>query len=97
MKKLNPMDTCPKDKPVLLDAGYPWLVYGIWNEVSKQFCYCNLEASQMADDKLDTYFSNEWEAPTDRKGNPNFFGWLPIPEGYELNQMLKKSQSGCDG
>lgn len=68
----NNMKTAPKDKPIILDVGYPWLVYGHWNEADQSWCYANLNASTMKSGAVDVWFENEQEK------NPR--GWLPMPE-----------------
>ena len=53
------METAPKNKPVLLDVGLTWPVYGIWNKPSGYWVYSNLQASLNNSKWTDTYFENE--------------------------------------
>lgn len=69
---LNDMKTAPKDRPIILDVGYPWPVVGQWNEHDQSWCYANLQASKMESGDVDVWFENEHEK------NPK--GWLPMPE-----------------
>jgi hypothetical protein len=80
VSKLNPMDTAPKDTPILLDAGHPWLVMAIWNEANRSWVYANLQIDMYFGEWNDTYWENEWENPVNSKGLPNVFGWMPVPE-----------------
>ena len=69
---MNPMNTAPKDKVILLDVGYPCLFCGHWNDYDKKWVYAELNANMVDGVYNDTYFENEYEK------EPR--GWLPMPE-----------------
>lgn len=66
---LQPMETAPKDEPVLLDAGFGFLSVGHWNHTEECWVYALLSCNDM--NGHDIFFENEYEA------NPK--GWLPLP------------------
>lgn len=76
----QPIETAPKDRPILLHAAYPWAVYGIWNEVSKKWVIANLQCDQFEGAWIDTYFENEHESTDDSRGIPTVTHWMPVPE-----------------
>lgn len=90
---LKAMDTAPKDKPILIDAGYPWLVMAIWNEAGKNWVYANLQVDMYMGNYNDTYWESEYESPVNSKGIPNVFGWIPVPEldGMEIDKKARKA------
>ena len=71
-QQLNPMETAPKDKAILLDVGLPWLVSGVWNNADETWVYANVQVGMYEGDLYDTYFENEYEKEP--------LGWLPIPD-----------------
>ncbi|NBV95822.1 MAG: hypothetical protein EBR90_03410 [Actinobacteria bacterium] len=68
---MNPMQSAPKDRPILLDVGCPWLVYGHWCECSGKWVYANLCQETHSEGAIEVWFENEHEK------NPK--GWLLIP------------------
>lgn len=71
--KLNPMNTAPKDRPILLDLGLPWIVYGAWNGANGEWSYANMQTGLYGGEWSDTYFETEYEKEP--------LGWLPLPSG----------------
>lgn len=68
----QPMETAPKNTPIILDVGYPWAVVGVWNAPGESWCYSSLQATGDIAAFNDTWFENEHEkAPK---------GWMPLPE-----------------
>lgn len=70
--KLQPIETAPRDRCILLHAGYPWLVVGHYNEYHQEWVYASLQAQKMDTGDSDHYFENEH----DKKP----LGWMPLPE-----------------
>lgn len=73
------MANAPKDKPILLDAGYPWPVVGIWNDANQKWAYANLQCGMVDGEWSDTYWESDQEPEFDSKGNRNIDGWQPLP------------------
>ena len=69
---MNTPETAPKDKPILIDVGLPWLVVGAWNEPDDSWVYANFQINLFKEDWNDTYFENEHEQFIN--------GWLPLPD-----------------
>lgn len=69
---LNPMETAPKDKPILLDVGLPYLVVGVWHQVHKEWVYEAFHMDSYNGELVDAYFESEYEKEP--------LGWLPIPD-----------------
>lgn len=75
MSKLNPWQpiaTAPKDKPILLDVGFPWPLVGIWNEPSGKWVCADLQMGLYEGQYNDTYFENDYFSTPTR--------WHAIPE-----------------
>jgi hypothetical protein len=66
----------PKDRPVLLNVGYPWMVVGIWNEAQQEFATAELEWSSY-EGKDDPAWVTEWAKPHEVKN------WMPPPHNPE--------------
>ncbi len=85
LRKWLNMKDAPKDKPILLDVGYPWPVVGIWNDADKKWVYANLQCGQVDGKWNDTYWDNEQESELDGKGNRNIDGWMHLLIPQEAN------------
>ena len=93
--KWNPPESAPKDGNLILaDVGMPWPVVAVWNSHDEKWVYSNLQACEMANNTLDTYFENEQEK--------TIKGWLPLPElpvlkawhGVDADKFVDDLRSG---
>jgi len=55
------IDSAPKNRPVLLDVGLPWAVFGIYNAESNEWVFADLQAEEISQDVYSNYFQNEYE------------------------------------
>jgi len=94
MSETRGMETAPKDKTILLDAGLPWLVIGIWNVPSEMWVYADLRVDLYEGKWADSYFENEHEKSP--------IGWLPMPDVQEVkfkqfaDELITIALQGCD-
>ena len=93
--KWNPPESAPKDgNPILADVCLPWAVVAVWNTYEHKWTYASLQACEMHDNTLDTYFENEQES--------TIKGWLPMPElpsskawrGVDADKFVEDLRSG---
>lgn len=68
----NPPETAPKDRPILLDVGFPTPVIGAYNPVAGEWTYGEFQIGLFDGEWNDTYFECEYT----KKIN----GWMPLPE-----------------
>jgi hypothetical protein len=73
LKSWKSPESAPKDGTLILaDVGLPWAVVAVWNTCIGKWSYANLQACEMANNTLDTYFENETDT--------TIKGWLPMPQ-----------------
>lgn len=69
MNPLNPMDSAPKDQPILIDTGLGFLQIAHWNNLEECWVFAALNCNDGDGD--DIYFETDYEQwPA---------GWLPLP------------------
>ena len=93
--KWNSPESAPKDgNQILADVGCQWAVVAVWNTCIEKWVYANLQACEMVNNTLDTYFENEQES--------TIKGWLPLPElpaskawhGVDADKFVEDLRSG---
>jgi hypothetical protein len=66
---MNPPETAPKDRTILVDCGYPWLCVAIWSEYAEKWCIAEIQYNE-CDGKADPWWINESETEIN--------GWIPL-------------------
>jgi hypothetical protein len=74
---LGSPETTPRDRCILLDVGYPWLVMGCWNDYLACFVYANLEVDVTIKDEGGYLVDSSYV--TETANSEEVLGWFPIP------------------
>ena len=66
-------ETAPIDgTPIIIDAGYPWPLIGVWNKVEQRWVCAELKVDLFKGEWEDTYFENE--------SYHTIVWWMPLPK-----------------
>jgi len=79
----HPIETAPKNKAILLDIGFPWPVFGIFNTLNDEFSYADMQAENF-ENATDIYFQTDYEK------NP--VAWMLLPE---VAKKLQTNNNVC--
>ncbi|WP_341304711.1 hypothetical protein [Pseudomonas sp. TMP25] len=71
MADWNDPATAPKDRPILVDCGWPWAVVAVWNTYMERWVTAQLEGN-LCEGKDDPAWITDHE--NDLKG------WMELPE-----------------
>jgi len=72
--KLNPPETAPKNKFILADFGYGFLLLAIWSEPDSAWSAAMSNGNLIGDEEWEMYFETETFLPQYLRG------WLPMPQ-----------------
>ena len=70
---MNPPETAPKDRVILADFGWPWILPARWNPIDKKWATVTLQCGPVDGEWEDWFFENESEEAKSLKG------WLAMP------------------
>lgn len=71
---MNPPETAPKDRVILADFGWPWILPAHWNDACGHWATITLQCGPLDGEWNDTYFEPESE------NEGALLGWLPMPD-----------------
>lgn len=71
MANWNPPETAPKDRAILIDAGWPWAVLAVWSDTESRWVTAQIESS-LFEGKHDPYWITDHEH--------SLIGWMDLPE-----------------
>lgn len=79
-------ETAPKDgTPIIIDAGYPYPLVGVWNRIEGRWICAELNSDMFNGEWEDAYFENE-SYETIRR-------WMPLPKINGIHKIKGKNDA----